>query len=183
MVQQINYLKYFMFKSKYFYWILIFGIVIPGSFYYGLYRVVKYSEAKDQEVFTTAYEIGRYDQLNESAEEKEGQCFNLSKNQALNILLREYFIDCKTAHTMYAIAQAESSGKQFAVGQNDNGSLDGGFFQINTIHKRKGETDQRFIMRMHNLQENIFEAKKVLDTEGYTAWTQYRNGVYLKFLK
>jgi Lysozyme like domain len=168
--------------AKWFYFLIVLPVTLTTAFYYSLYQTYKYVEVRDQQIFKDAYEIGRYDQLNEDADIDNNKCFQLSKNESLNILLKDYFKDCKTARTMYAIAQAESNGKQFAVGQNDNGSLDGGWLQVNTVHKHKWETNEQFITRMHNLEENIKEAKKVLDREGYNAWTTYKSGKYLHYL-
>lgn len=169
-------------KTKHFWYLIVLPILLTCLFFFGLYKAVKYVEARDHAIFTDGYEIGRYDQLVEDDYNNAGACFNLSSNKALNILLRQYFKDCNTARTMYAIAQAESAGKQFAIGQNDNGTLDGGWLQVNSVHRRKGETMVQFINRMHILEENIKEAKNVLDTEGFTAWTTYKSGKYLQFL-
>lgn len=170
-------------KSIYFWYFVALPAVIVITFFYSLWLAFSYVEQRDQKIFNTAYEIGRFDQLNESAEEQANACFNISKNPDLNRLLRQYFKDCKLAKTMWAIAQAESSGKQFAVGQNDNGSLDGGWLQVNTIHRRKGETKQSFIDRMHDLEENIKEARKVYDKQGLAAWVTYNSGKYLRYIK
>lgn len=162
---------------------IYFSLFVTGIFYFGLYQAYKFVEKRDSEIYSTGYEIGRFDQLNESSQEKENACFQLSKNDELNMLLKKYFKDCKTARLMYAIAQAESAGKQFAVGQNDNGSMDGGWLQVNTIHRKKWETKEEFIKRMHILEENIKEAKMVLDKQGLTAWVTYNTGKYKQYLK
>lgn len=162
---------------------IYFAIFLNCIFFLALYQTYKYIENRDREIYSTGYEIGRYNQLNESAQEAENMCFQLSKNGELNMLLKKYFRDCKTARIMYAIAQAESAGKQFAVGQNDNGSMDGGWLQVNTIHRKKWETKNEFITRMHILEENIKEAKAVLDKQGLTAWVTYNTGKYKQYLK
>jgi len=85
---------------------------------------------------------------------------------------------------MRAISLAESKGKQTAVNKaNRNGSIDSGFFQVNTIHRKKGETKAQFISRMHDLEENFKEARRVLDKQGLQAWATYNNKAYLTYLK
>lgn len=158
------------------------AIAISTVFWIGVFKGHDYIVARDTQIYNDGYEVGRFDQLNEDAEALANTCFNISENVELNRLLKKYFLDCKTAKIMWAIAQAESSGKQFAVGQNDNGSMDGGWLQVNTIHRNPGESKLEFIKRMHNLEENIKEAKKVLDKQGYSAWVTYKTGAYKKFL-
>lgn len=158
-------------------------LILACSLVYASWYTLNYIEQRDRQIFNDGWEVGYMQGQIDQDELIKGECFNISKNPELNRLLKEYFKECKLAKTMWAIAQAESSGKQFAVGVNDNGSLDGGWLQLNTIHKHKWETNQQFIDRVHDLEENIKEAKKVYDKQGLTAWVQYNNGNYLKYLK
>lgn len=166
---------------------LLLALIVSVGVLKGIPRVFDYIEQRDKQIFNDGYEVGRFDQLNEDANEqaieKSNACFNLSKNKNLNMLLKKYFKDCNTARIMYAIAQAESSGKQFAVGVNDNGSLDGGWLQVNSIHRNAGETPIAFVTRMHDLEQNVALAKVVLDKQGFNAWVTYKNGKYKQYLK
>jgi hypothetical protein len=107
-----------------------------------------------------------------------------SKNEELNNLLIKYFKDCKDVKVMWSIAQAESTGQVKAVNKNNrNGSWDCGYLQTNTIHRNKGESKENFCNRMHNLEENIKQAKKIKDKQGLTAWVTYNSGAYLAYMK
>lgn len=169
--------------NKKLYFLILFPLVITGLFFYALYQGVAYIERRDLEIYNNAYEIGRFDQLNEDEEALSAECFKISKNEELNRLLKTYFKDCHLAKTMWAIAQAESAGKQTAVGKNRNGSYDSGWLQVNTIHRKKGETKEQFIKRMHDLEENVKEAKAVLDKQGLTAWVTFNTKKYLTYMK
>lgn len=106
-----------------------------------------------------------------------------SKNIQVNTLLIKYFKECDLIKTVYAIAQAESSGRQVAINKNNNnGSWDCGYLQANTIHRNKNETYQDFCNRQMQLEENIKTAKNVYDKQGLKAWVQYNNGEYKKHL-
>jgi len=170
-------------KQKWFWYCVVMPVAITSIFWIGVFKGHDYVEARDKQIFNDGYEVGRFEQLNESAEEQANACFNLSKNEELNILLKKYFKDCKTARIIYAIAQAESAGKQFAIGYNDNGSMDGGWLQVNTIHRNAGETPVAFISRMHDLEQNVSTASIVYKKQGFNAWVTYRNGAYKQFLK
>lgn len=86
---------------------------------------------------------------------------------------------------MYAIAHAESSGRQVVHnrGLNRNGTVDFGYFGINSIHREKGETVAQFETRMYDLEENFKLAQHVLKIQGITAWSTYNNKKYLAYYK
>jgi len=121
--------------------------------------------------------------IEEPAEQKPDPYCNPSTNPDVNYLINKYFTDCKEARTIWAIAQAESGGKQLAVNKNNrNGSWDCGYVQANTIHRKKGETFQQYCNRMHDLEENIKMAKHVKDIQGWTAWVTYNTNCYKAFM-
>ena len=169
--------------NKWFLTGLISPILLTGIILYGIWVGLKYLEERDTNNWKDGWEVGYMQGQIDQDELLKDECFNISKNPELNRLLKKYFKECKLAKTMWAIAQAESSGKQFAVGVNDNGSMDGGWLQVNTIHKHKWETNQQFIDRVHDLEENIKEARKVYDKQGLTAWVTYNNKKYLTYMK
>jgi hypothetical protein len=99
-----------------------------------------------------------------------------SENVELNKLLVKYFKNCKDVKIIWAIAQAESSGKQLAVNKgNTNKSWDCGYMQNNTIHRKADETKEQFCERMFNLEENIATAHKIYKEAGnkFTPWVTF----------
>lgn len=178
-------MRYVKDKSKVVKFLAIFIILVPGLFYYSLYKAVKYIENRDQQIFQDGFEIGHFQGLTEGTENAYDDFYaRLSPNPQVSYLFKKYFPKEEEARIMRAISLAESKGKQSAINKdNKNGSIDSGFFQINTIHRNKGETKEQFIVRMHNLEENFKLARKVLDKQGLTAWSVYNNGRYLTYLK
>lgn len=172
-------------KNKVLWFITVFAIIIPGVFFYSLYQTYSYIEQRDKKIYQEGFEIGHFQGLNEGTDNAYDDFYaRLSPNPQVSYLFKKYFPKEEEARIMRAISLAESKGKQTAINKgNRNGSIDSGFFQINTIHKEKGETKEQFIARMHNLEENFKAARKVLDKQGLTAWSVYKNGRYLTYLK
>lgn len=73
-----------------------------------------------------------------------------------------------------AIAKAESGLKPQATGYNNNGSVDRGIFQINSIHGYGEE--------LYNPETNLKIARKIYEKNGWNAWSTYKSGAYLKHL-
>lgn len=174
-------------KNKIILFTTIFVILIPALFYYVLYKTYAYIEERENEIYnqaySTAFEIGHYQGLNEANSDKEFYQ-NLSVNPKVAYLFEKYFPNREQARIMRAISLAESKGKQTAINKaNRNGSIDSGFFQINTIHKKKGETIEQFINRTHDLEANFKEARRILDLQGYAGWSTYNSGDYLNYIK
>lgn len=121
--------------------------------------------------------------VEEPAEQKPDPYCNPSTNPEVNRLINKYFTTCKDARTIWAIAQAESGGKQVAINKaNRNGSWDCGYVQANTIHRMKGETFQDFCNRQMNLEENIKTAAHVYKVQGWTAWVTYNSNCYKAYM-
>lgn len=171
-------------KNKILLFIAVFAILIPSLFYGTWYKTLAYITERDRQIFQTGYEIGHFQGLTEGNENAYDDFYSrLSPNPQVSYLFKKYFPKEEEARIMRAISLAESKGKQTAVNKaNRNGSIDSGFFQINTIHREKGETKEQFIKRMHNLEENFKAARKVLDKQGLTAWSVYNNLSYLQHL-
>lgn len=132
----------------------------------------------------------RYLEQKENKNAKEGvnlpsgDCFKISSNVEVNKLLQKHFKDCKNAKIMWAIAQAESKGKTDAENKaNRNGSWDCGYFQNNTIHRKKGQSFEDFCKEQKDLYTNFITAEKILQKQGLTAWSTFNNKKYLTYLK
>jgi hypothetical protein len=148
------------------------------------------------QMYMDGYEAGHFDGLTEG--DKNGRNAtndefykSLSKNPTVSFLFKKYFPEPDVAKTMRAISLSESKGKQVQHFKlNRNGSWDCGFFQTNTIHRNKGETMEMFCERMNgDLEANFEMARKIYDErkqmfgDGFTAWSDYNNGKYLKYIK
>jgi hypothetical protein len=81
-----------------------------------------------------------------------------------------------------AIQRSENpQGKCEVYHYNRDGTLDWGYFQINTVHlKRPG-------VSLHDLLDckaNIdFAYQLYVENQGFTAWSVYNNGFYRRFLR
>ena len=92
------------------------------------------------------------------------------------------------ARTIFAIAQSENGtcdpGRHNETSSETHYGLDGrvvcvgsyGVLQVGCVHYREGEDP-------NDLTTNIRVAHRVWQSQGYTAWTEYRNGGYLEHLK
>ncbi len=74
------------------------------------------------------------------------------------------------AFTAAEIAQAESSGRQYATNGNSNGTTDRGYWQINSSHGSLSTFDAHGNAR----------AAVLISSDGtdWTPWTTYRTGAY-----
>lgn len=57
---------------------------------------------------------------------------------------------------------------------NNNGTIDIGIFQINSIHAHKGN--------LSDCKENVRVAYQIFKVSGFRAWVAYNNGNYKKYL-
>jgi hypothetical protein len=172
-------------KNKYFLTGFILPFLVAGGMLYTVWSYNNYTEKRDRQMFLDGYEQGNYEGLTDGYNAAYDEFYEkLSPNPQVAYLFKKYFPNQEEARVMRAISLAESKGKQGAVNSaNRNGTVDAGFFQLNTVHKRKGETTQQFITRMHNLEENFKEARNVLNKQGLTAWSTYNNKAYLSYIK
>jgi hypothetical protein len=172
-------------KNKYFLIGFILPFLVAGGMLYAVWSYNNYTEKRDRQMFLDGYEQGNYEGLTDGYNAAYDEFYEkLSPNPQVAYLFKKYFPNQEEARIMRAISLAESKGKQGAVNSaNRNGTVDAGFFQLNTVHKRKGETTQQFITRMHNLEENFKEARNVLNKQGLTAWSTYNNKAYLSYIK
>lgn len=86
------------------------------------------------------------------------------------------------AKTALAVVRAESDCRFDAVGQNTDGTIDRGYWQINSIHP--GITPEQYgdPIASTNHAYGIYLAEKNRSGNGWKAWSSYNNGSYKKFL-
>lgn len=64
---------------------------------------------------------------------------------------------------------------------NRDGTLDWGYFQINTVHLKRPGVNLRDLL---DCKTNIdFAYQLYVENQGFTAWTVYNNGRYRRFLR
>lgn len=82
----------------------------------------------------------------------------------------------KDAKMALAISQAENGTRKCdrESKPNKNGTIDIGIFQINEIHSSKGN--------LYGCTDNILVALQIYKASGWSAWTVYKSGAYLRYL-
>ena len=92
---------------------------------------------------------------------------------------RKFGPACRVA---LAIQRAENpQGKCETYHYNSDGTLDWGYFQINTVHLKRPGLVLRDLL---DCRANIdFAYRLYTEEHGFTAWSTYNNGVYRKFLR
>jgi hypothetical protein len=85
---------------------------------------------------------------------------------------------CRTA---LAIQRAENPrGRCEIYHYNSNGTLDWGYFQINTVHLTRAGLNLRDLL---DCKANIDFAYQLYEDKGFTAWSTYNSGAYRQFLR
>lgn len=81
-----------------------------------------------------------------------------------------------------AIQRAENpAGKCEIYHYNTDGTLDWGYFQINTVHLKRPGLNLRDLL---DCRANIdFAYKLYTEEHGFTAWSTYNSGAYLRYLR
>jgi hypothetical protein len=81
-----------------------------------------------------------------------------------------------------AIQRAENpEGKCETYHYNSDGTLDWGYFQINTIHLQRPGLNLRDLL---DCRANIdFAYRLYSERQGFSAWSSFNNGTYRKFLR
>ena len=92
---------------------------------------------------------------------------------------RKFGPDCRLA---LAIQRAENpQGKCEIYHYNSDGTLDWGYFQINTVHLKRPGLNLRDLL---NCNANIDFAYQLYQEKGdFTAWSTYNSGAYRRFLR
>lgn len=82
----------------------------------------------------------------------------------------------------FAIMQAENTGCNPAkdnAGLNDDGSVDYGLFQVNSVHADMVDYD---LERLRDPATNIATAYRIYSGSGWKAWSTYNNGAFYGYL-
>jgi hypothetical protein len=92
---------------------------------------------------------------------------------------RKFGANCRVA---LAIQRAENpDGKCEIYHYNTNGTLDWGYFQINTVHLKRPGLNLRDLL---DCKANIdFAYQLYEERHGFTPWSTYNSGLYRKFLE
>ena len=91
---------------------------------------------------------------------------------------RKFGPACRVA---LAIQRAENpKGKCEIYHYNADGTLDWGYFQINTVHLKRPGLNLRDLL---DCKANIdFAYRLYMEKQGFSAWSTYRTGLYKRFL-
>lgn len=106
-------------------------------------------------------------------EGKDGTAVDIVSTETIEEKIAKAFPEAP--EIMIAVAKAESGMNPKAMHTNNNGSIDIGLFQVNSIHGY----DQ---LELTKVEKNIEVARKVYDKQGLSAWSVINNGAYKKFL-
>lgn len=92
---------------------------------------------------------------------------------------RKFGSSCRVA---LAIQRAENpQGKCEIYHYNTDGTLDWGYFQINTVHLKRPGLNLRDLL---DCKANIdFAYQLFVESHGFTPWSTYNSGLYRKFLR
>jgi hypothetical protein len=91
---------------------------------------------------------------------------------------RKFGSDCRVA---LAIQRAENpQGKCEIYHYNTNGTLDWGYFQINTVHLQRPGLNLRDLL---DCKANIDFAYQLYRERGFQPWSTFNSGAYLKFMR
>jgi hypothetical protein len=63
---------------------------------------------------------------------------------------------------------------------NSDGTIDWGYFQINTVHLKRAGVNLRDLL---DCKANIDFAYQLYTEKGFEPWTTYKSGAYLEFLR
>jgi hypothetical protein len=87
--------------------------------------------------------------------------------------------DCRIA---LAIQRAENpQGKCEIYHHNPDGTLDWGYFQINTVHLKRRGLNLRDLL---DCKANIdFAYQLYLENHGFTPWSTFKTGAYRRYLR
>ena len=90
---------------------------------------------------------------------------------------KKFGSSCRVA---LAVQRAENPrGECEIYHYNSDGTLDWGYFQINTIHLKRPGVNLRGLL---DCKANIDVAYQLYTEQGFKPWTAYRDGAYRKFL-
>ncbi len=110
----------------------------------------------------------------EAQEDQSGHRLSAFQQYACN----KFGTACRVA---LAVQRAENPrGDCEVYHYNSDGTLDWGYFQINTVHLKRAGVNLRGLL---DCKANIDFAYKLYTERGFQPWTTYRDGAYLRFLR
>jgi hypothetical protein len=86
--------------------------------------------------------------------------------------------DCRIALAIQRAENAKGSCEIFHY--NSDGTLDWGYFQINTVHLKRAGVNLRDLL---DCRANIDFAYQLYRERGFAPWSTYNDGTYRKFLR
>ncbi len=117
-------------------------------------------EERKQELTSPLVELPEFlKRLESEQKEKKRDWSEVAK------LIIDGFKDLGKERTLEAlkVAYCESKWEEWVIHINNNGSWDGGVFQLNSIHNLPTE-------KVFNAEDNIKEAKRIVEEQGWKAW-------------
>jgi len=85
---------------------------------------------------------------------------------------------CRVALAIQRAENAKGSCEVFHY--NSDGTLDWGYFQINTVHLKRAGVNLRDLL---DCRANIDFAYQLYQERGFAPWSTYNDGSYVKFLR
>lgn len=114
------------------------------------------------------------DESREAQEDQSGRRLTAFQQYACN----KFGSACRVA---LAVQRAENPrGECEIYHYNSDGTLDWGYFQINTVHLKRPGVNLRGLL---DCKANIDFAYQLYTERGFEPWTTYRDGTYRRFLR
>jgi hypothetical protein len=116
--------------------------------------------------------------LPEESKEAQADQFGHRLNAFQQYACNKFGSACRVA---LAVQRAENpNGECEIYHYNSDGTLDWGYFQINTVHLKRPGVNLRGLL---DCKANIDFAYQLYTERGFEPWTTYRDGAYRKFLR
>lgn len=116
--------------------------------------------------------------LPEESREAQGDQFGHRLSAFQQYACNKFGSACRIA---LAVQRAENPrGECEIYHYNSDGTLDWGYFQINTVHLKRPGVNLRGLL---DCKANIDFAYQLYTERGFEPWTTYRDGAYLKYLR
>lgn len=94
-------------------------------------------------------------------------------------IIQKYDWDSYTAQAIMRAENGACNPTKDNAGLNWDGSVDYGLFQVNSIHAEMVGGD---LERLRDPETNVRIAHQIYVAAGWTAWSTFKSGAYLKYL-